>query len=112
MDAVVSTGGMALRPLAPYVLGQNRAAGAEVVDLRPELADYFGVEGGVLLVDVPSGTPAAQAGLQPGDVVTHVDRNAISTVQDLRIGIARGDVDLTLTIVRKGQLLELLLHRE
>ncbi len=49
----------AFRPLDLYLLGQNRAAGAEVVDLRPELAEYFHVDGGVLVVDVPEGTPAA-----------------------------------------------------
>lgn len=100
------------RPLAPYVLGQNRAAGAEVVDLRPELAEYFGVAGGVLVVDVPAGTPAAEAGLQPGDVLTHVNGRTIQDIRGLRAGLAGGDVDLTVGLVRKGRLLEVLLHRE
>jgi len=102
----------AVRPLAPYLLGQNRAAGAEVVNLRPELAEYFQVDGGVLVVDVPEGTPAAQAGIQPGDVLTNVDGRAIRNIQELRMGLSRnGTEPLRLTLVRKGRSLEVLLPR-
>jgi membrane-associated protease RseP (regulator of RpoE activity) len=101
-----------LRPLAPYLLGQNRAAGAEVVNLRPELAAYFQVEGGVLVVDVPDGTPAAMAGVQPGDVVTQVDGRAVRSIQEMRVGLSReGGGPVTLTLVRKGRRLEVLLPR-
>jgi S1-C subfamily serine protease len=93
------------------LLGQNRAAGAEVVELGPELAEYFRVEGGVLVVDVPPGTPAAQAGMQPGDVVTHVDGTAVRSIDGLRAGIARGSSDPTLTLVRKGRRIQVLLMR-
>jgi hypothetical protein len=109
-DSAVDT--HTLRPLAPYVLGQNRAAGAEVVDLRPELAEYFEVDGGVLVVDVPPGTPAAEAGIQPGDVLTHVDGLSTRSIRELRAGLARGGVDLTVRLVRKGRPFEVLLHRD
>ena len=99
------------RPLAPYVLGQNRAAGAEVVDLRPELADYFNVSGGVLIVDVPEGTPAALAGLQPGDVVINVDGRDVLSITDLREGLARAAPQIPLTLVRKGRQVQVLLRR-
>lgn len=102
----------AFRPLAPYLLGQNRAAGAEVVNLRPELADYFQVDGGVLVVDVPDGTPAAEAGIQPGDVLTSVDGEAVHDIQELRMGLSSGGVEpLRLTLVRKGRSIEVLLPR-
>lgn len=99
------------RPLAPYVLGQNRAAGAEVVDLRPELAAYFQVNGGVLVVDVPEGTPAAMAGLQPGDVVIRIDGREVRSIMDLREGIAGAAPQLPLTLVRKGKQVQVLLRR-
>ncbi|HKJ01172.1 MAG TPA: PDZ domain-containing protein, partial [Longimicrobiales bacterium] len=99
------------RPLAPYVLGQNRAAGAEVVDLRPELASYFHVDGGVLVVDVPDGTPAAMAGLQPGDVVIRVDGRDVHSILDLREGLSRAAAQLPLTLVRKGHEVQVLLRR-
>lgn len=100
----------AFRPLAPYLLGQNRAAGAEVVNLRPELAEYFRVEGGVLVVDVPDGTPAALAGIQPGDVLIRAGDAPIRSIEDLRVGLARAGRDgLPLTLVRKGRVLEVVL---
>lgn len=100
-----------LRPMAPYVLGQNRAAGAEVVELRPELAAYFQVEGGVLVVDAPQGTPAAEAGIQPGDVLTHVAGTAVGSIAELRRGLSIASGEIPVTLVRKGRRLQVLLGR-
>jgi membrane-associated protease RseP (regulator of RpoE activity) len=109
--SVEDTEGLALRPLAPYVLGQNRVAGAQIVDLRRELAEYFRVQAGVLVVDVPEGTPAARAGLQPGDVITHVDGSVVASIKDLRLGLARTATELPLGLVRKGAPMQVLLRR-
>ena len=96
-------------PLAPYVLGRNRVAGAEVIDVRPELASYFGVDGGVLVVDVPSGTPAAAAGLRPGDVIVALGGKPVGSVSDLRVGVARPGDALPVQVVRHGERIRLLL---
>lgn len=101
----------AFRPLTPYIVGSNMVAGAQVVDLRPELAWYFDVEGGVLIVDVAPGTPAAMAGIVPGDVVTRLDQVAIRSVEELRFGVSRADEALPLRLVRQGNTLEVLLRR-
>jgi serine protease DegS len=55
--------------------------GVEVQDITPELAESFGMAKprGVLVAGVLQGGPADAAGLQPGDVVTHVDGNEVST---------------------------------
>jgi len=99
------------RPLTPYLLGSNRVAGAEVVDLRPGLAEYFGVDTGVLVVDVSPGTPAAIAGIQPGDVIMNLDRVGIRSVEELRTGISRAGDALPVTLVRQGSRIEVLLRR-
>lgn len=99
------------RPLAPYVLGQNRAAGAEVVDLQPGLAEYFEVSGGVLVVDVADGTPAALAGILPGDVLTHVSGRAIGSIAELRVGLGRAGADAEIGVVRKGRAMRVRLVR-
>jgi hypothetical protein len=100
------------RPLTPYLIGQNRAIGAELIDLRPELATYFeGVEGGVLVVDVPDKTPAAAAGIEPGDVITQIDGVAVRSVQGLRLALARADATISLALVRKGMTSTVLLRR-
>ncbi|HET9950042.1 MAG TPA: PDZ domain-containing protein [Longimicrobiales bacterium] len=101
----------AFRPLTPYLVGSNRVAGAQVVELRPELAGYFAVERGVLVVDVAPGTPAAIAGLRPGDVVTRLDQVAVQTVEDLRFGVAQAPDTLPVTLVRHGATVEVLLRR-
>ena len=99
------------RPLTPYLLGSNRVAGAQVIDLRPELARYFGVVGGVLIVDVAPGTPASMAGLLPGDVITRMDQVGVRSVEDLRFGVSRSGESLPLSLVRQGSSVEVLLSR-
>ncbi len=99
------------RPLTPYLLGSNRVAGAEVVDIRPGLAEYFRVETGVLVVDVAPGTPTAIAGIQPGDVIVQLDRVQVRTVDELRTGISRAGDTLPVTLVRQGNRIEVLLRR-
>ena len=100
------------RPLTPYLLGRNRVAGAEVIDLRPELAAYFqGVENGVLVVDVAPRTPASISGIQPGDVITRMDRVTVRTVEDLRFGVSRASDTLPITLIRRGTSIQLLLRR-
>ena len=99
------------RPLTPYLLGRNRVAGAEVVDLKPELAEYFQVEGGVLVVDVAPRTPAALAGIVPGDVITRIDQVGVRTVEDLRFGVSMAGETLPISLVRQGASIQVLLRR-
>ncbi len=99
------------RPLTPYLVGRNRLAGAEVVDVKPELASYFGVRGGVLIVDVTPGTPADQAGIVPGDVVTSIDGRTVRSVEALREEIAQARREVKLELVRRGNVLEVTLPR-
>jgi membrane-associated protease RseP (regulator of RpoE activity) len=98
-------------PLTPYLLGSNRVAGAELVDLRPGLAEYFRVDAGVLVVDVAPGTPMATAGIQPGDVIINLDRVPVRTVDALRMGISRAGDTLPVTLIRRGSSIEVLLRR-
>ncbi len=100
------------RPLTPYLLGRNRVAGAEVIDLKPELASYFeGVDRGVLVVDVAPRTPAALSGIVPGDVITRMDQVVVRSVEDLRFGVSRADETLPLTLIRRGSSIQVLLRR-
>jgi membrane-associated protease RseP (regulator of RpoE activity) len=99
------------RPLTPYMIGSNMVAGAQVVDLRPELARYFGVADGVLIVDVAPGTPAAISGMTPGDVITTLDQVSVRSVEDLRFGVSRSVGSLPISLVRQGSTVEVLLRR-
>jgi len=99
------------RPLTPYLLGRDRTAGAKVLDLQADLAQYFGVDGGVLVAEVPDGTPAQEAGLRPGDVITRVATIRIRSVDELRTMLARSGGSLPLAIIRKGDSLQVMLRR-
>jgi len=99
------------RPLTPYLVGSNMVAGAQVVELRPGLARYFQVDAGVLIVDVAPGTPAALAGLVPGDVVTRLGQAVVHSVEDLRVEVSRSSESVPVTLVRDGTPLEVLLRR-
>ena len=72
--------------------------GAEVIELTPQLANYFGVEDGLLVTMVSAGSAAAEAGLQAGDVITTIDGRAVEDVGDLRRHIAAIDPGVTFSI--------------
>jgi len=99
------------RPLSPYFLGSNRVAGAQLFEVGPDLAEYFQVTGGVLVMDVAPGTPAALSGLRAGDVVVRVDGRQVRTVEDMRLGVARAGDTLPISLVRRAESVELLLRR-
>ena len=91
--------------------------GVTVQELSPQLADYFGVDDGVLISSVTEESVAAAAGLQAGDVITSVDGRAIDDTATLRrrlsavgpgeevsIGLTRAgrELELTATLAQDG----------
>ncbi|MGK0298097.1 MAG: Do/DeqQ family serine protease [Gammaproteobacteria bacterium] len=60
--------------------------GISVQDLTNELADALGVnnKSGAIIASVNRGSPAEQAGLQPGDVLVAIDGKDISQANDVR----------------------------
>ncbi|MGH7264208.1 MAG: Do family serine endopeptidase [Candidatus Rokuibacteriota bacterium] len=60
--------------------------GVSVQPLTPELSKSFGAtdESGVLVADVMSGSPADQAGLQPGDVILGFNGKRVAAPSDLQ----------------------------
>jgi S1-C subfamily serine protease len=80
-------------------------------DARPASGVFLGVatrdaanQGGAEILNVAEGSPAAQAGLQAGDVITDVDGSAIKSASDLRQQVRSrqpGD-QVTLTYSRGG----------
>jgi S1-C subfamily serine protease len=69
-------------------LGSGQGNQTPTAFLGVELADT-GQGGGALVAAVGPGTPAAGAGLRPGDVITAADSTTIASASDLRSVIAR-----------------------
>ncbi|WP_419948295.1 PDZ domain-containing protein [Candidatus Palauibacter sp.] len=68
-------------------LGRPRL-GVNVRSLGDQLADYFGVEDGVLVTSVAEDTPASAAGLRAGDVIVGIGDEDIDSQGDLTRALA------------------------
>jgi putative serine protease PepD len=71
-DQLIATG----RFTAPYF-------GASTTPIPPSAASRFGISGGLYVQSVSAGGPAAEAGLRPGDVITHVAGHATTRPDSL-----------------------------
>ena len=83
------------KPVMDQILTHGKVVrgylGVRIQDLTPELARAFGLKdsGGVLIGDVSSGTPAAQAGLKKGDVILQVNGQPVNASNQLRVQISQ-----------------------
>jgi S1-C subfamily serine protease len=89
----------------PFFLevGRRAVAGAELSELNPDLARYFRVDDGVLVLQVARSTPAARAGLQGGDVIVRAGGRSVGSVADLRRAFGEREGKVRLEVVRQGQ---------
>ncbi|MBR4701325.1 MAG: trypsin-like peptidase domain-containing protein [Oscillospiraceae bacterium] len=78
--------------------------GVTVSDVSEESQSY-GAPKGAAIRSVEAGSPAEQAGLQAGDIVTAIDGNTITSYRDLSNAIAEGGVGtvLQMTVYRQGE---------
>jgi serine protease Do len=84
--------------------GEGRMIGVGVTPLTKQLAQHYGVDGGVLVSEVREGSPAAKAGLKAGDVITEVEGKAVKGQFDIvRTINEKKDGDITVTFVRDGK---------
>jgi serine protease Do len=100
--------------LAKWVSGQlakdgtvHRARlGVMVQPLGDDLAKQFGLKAreGVLVAEVTPDSPAAKAGMKPGDAIVEFAGKAVSTPQELQSAVERSPAgkQQTITIVRDG----------
>ncbi|HXI23913.1 MAG TPA: PDZ domain-containing protein [Pyrinomonadaceae bacterium] len=85
-----------------WTLGANRRIGVSTQSLSKQLADYFGVkDGGVLITSVSDNSPAAKAGLKAGDVITAIDGEKVTSPGDITRVLGKKETgDVSLTVVR------------
>ncbi len=81
--------------------------GIGIQDLNPELAQAFGLEQtqGAVITNVQPKSPAAKAGLEPGDIVLSINDKRIKSSQEIRnqIGLLPIGEEVKLEILRHGE---------
>lgn len=86
---------------------EHARLGVAIQDVNQSLADSFKLDApeGALLAQVEKGSPAEQAGLQPGDVIRKVDGQRVVASGDLpaAIGMASPGDQVQLEVWRKGE---------
>lgn len=96
-------------PQIERFFGSSGRLGITVDSLSDQLATYFGVDEGVLVTAVSSGSVAEKAGVRAGDVIVSIDGAAVASTSDLSRRVSRledGD-EFTLEVVRNKQKLTL-----
>jgi serine protease Do len=85
--------------------------GVRIQDITEELAQSFDLKEakGVLVAGVSDGTPAAEAGLERGDVIVEFNGEPVEDVGQLRnlVAMTSPGKQTTITVIRDGQRREL-----
>jgi serine protease Do len=85
--------------------GEEEGWGLTVAPITPQLARRYRLEdeSGVVITDVEEGSPAAEAGLRPGDVIQEVDRTRVDSIDDFAEAVERAkDKETLLILARRG----------
>ncbi len=81
--------------------------GIQMQEVTPELAKHFGLTEarGVVVTAVAADSPAAKAGIQPGDVIVAVGDQTVRDAEDVRLAVARAKIgtQIVVTVLRGGQ---------
>ncbi len=79
--------------------------GFAVQTLTPELAERFELEGveGVVVTSVDNGSPAFEAGLRPGMVITEVNRTAVEDLESFDAAMAKSSAGKSVLLLVADQ---------
>lgn len=83
-------------------LGFGRAAELELANVNEALGSYFGVENGVLVLDVP---PDSELGLEPGDVILRIGDREVQDARHARAIVSsyRDDEPVQIEVMRQRE---------
>ncbi len=98
---------LAMEQIIEYGEVRRGRLGIVIQDITPDLAKGLRLESldGALISQVVPGSPAAGAGLEPGDVIRSIDGKEVRGVADLRneVGLRRIGEEVELQILRRGK---------
>ncbi|MPC09454.1 Serine protease HTRA2, mitochondrial [Portunus trituberculatus] len=88
--------GITMLTLTPSIMQELQSRGNMTNRFPPDLTH------GILVWKIVVGSPAYQAGLQPGDIITHINNHDINSSRDV-YKFLEGRGELSMTVVRNGQ---------
>jgi len=84
--------------------------GVQIQDINPRLAESFGLKShdGVVITNIILNGPADKAGLDRGDIITHIEGEKITDFSNAldRISRYKPNQKISLTIIREGKMIE------
>ncbi len=84
--------------------------GIMIQSISPELANALGATGikGAVVTSVSPLSPAAEAGILPGDIIQQIDNKTITKAGQVRnaIGLSRAGTEVNLKLLRQGKALQ------
>jgi len=102
-----------LKEEAPVVSEAKPKLGLTLKEITPELAKNFRLSetSGLVVVQVEDNTPAAEAGMSPGDIILEVDQVPVRNLEEFneKIAHSRAEDTLLFLINRRGSTLYLTL---
>ncbi|MFQ4145476.1 HhoA/HhoB/HtrA family serine endopeptidase [Chlorogloeopsis sp. ULAP02] len=93
--------------------------GIEMIALTPEIRQQInnlpnsniqvGTDTGVLIVRIAQGSPAARAGLRPGDVIQQINNQSVTTAEQVQQAVDKSGVgsNVQLQLLRNGQTVQI-----
>jgi serine protease Do len=79
--------------------------GVQVDELTPDIRQQLGLSSdvkGVVITGVPDGSPAADAGLERGDVIEQINRQPVNSISDYRRLIGQAEKENLVLLVNRG----------
>jgi serine protease Do len=106
VDEHVKVGEMEEKVEISKAPSSHKSLGITVQNLTPEIAKGLSLqkEAGVVITRVEPGSPAANAGIQTGDVIKEVNRKPVKDVEDFVQNVDKAkDQENILLLVQRGQ---------
>lgn len=84
----------------PFMVWSCAVLGIDFERVDSQLADYFGVKGGVLVRSVGHASPAERAGVKAGDVIFSIAQQPLLTEHDFSSALRRHGASVPLSLMR------------
>ncbi|MBV8895668.1 MAG: PDZ domain-containing protein [Acidobacteriaceae bacterium] len=93
----------------PLMVWRNSTVGIDFEHIDSQLAEYFGVKGGILIRFVERGSAADKAGMRAGDVVFSVAQQTLSSEHDFSTLLKEHGTSVPVSLMRDHKRIDLVI---